>query len=46
MGSGETTDKGYINQRGVLARRAALVDELYSPADAPDIVTLPPPLRP
>ena len=43
MGSGETTDKGYINQRGVLARRAALVDALYSPADAPDIVTLPPP---
>ncbi len=26
----EITDKGYINQRAVLERRAALVDELYS----------------
>jgi feruloyl-CoA synthase len=30
---GETTDKGSINQRAVLARRAALVEELY--ADPP-----------
>lgn len=30
----EITDKGYINQRGVLARRAALVERLY--ADEPD----------
>ena len=27
---GEITDKGYTNQRAVLTRRAALVDELYS----------------
>ena len=27
---GETTDKGSINQRAVLARRAALVEELYT----------------
>ena len=26
----EITDKGYINQRAVLERRAALVDKLYS----------------
>jgi feruloyl-CoA synthase len=30
---GETTDKGSINQRAVLARRAALIEELY--ADPP-----------
>ena len=31
----EITDKGYINQRAVLARRAALVQRLYAePADA------------
>ena len=28
--AGEITDKGYINQRAVLERRAALVEELYS----------------
>jgi len=33
----EITDKGYINQRAVLERRAALVERLYS--DAPDVVT-------
>jgi feruloyl-CoA synthase len=27
--AGEVTDKGYVNQRAVLARRAALVDQLY-----------------
>ena len=27
--AGEITDKGYINQRAVLERRAALVDALY-----------------
>ena len=30
----EITDKGYINQRAVLARRAAAVDELYSGSEA------------
>jgi len=29
LDAGEMTDKGSINQRAVLARRAALVDELY-----------------
>ncbi|MCW5622536.1 MAG: feruloyl-CoA synthase [Burkholderiales bacterium] len=28
--AGEITDKGYINQRAVLTRRAALVEELFS----------------
>ena len=35
MDAGEITDKGYLNQRAVLARRAALVEALYAePADA------------
>jgi feruloyl-CoA synthase len=35
--AGEITDKGYLNQRAVLAKRAALVERLYAdppPADA------------
>ncbi len=35
LDAGEATDKGSINQRAVLGRRAALVDELYAkPASA------------
>ena len=35
MAAGEITDKGYINQRLTLARRAADVEALYAkPADA------------
>ena len=35
LDAGEATDKGSINQRAVLTRRAALVDELYArPASA------------
>ena len=30
LDAGEATDKGSINQRAVLARRAALVEELYA----------------
>jgi feruloyl-CoA synthase len=33
----EITDKGYLNQRAALERRAALVERLYS--DAPDVIT-------
>ncbi|HXZ91353.1 MAG TPA: feruloyl-CoA synthase, partial [Burkholderiales bacterium] len=33
----EITDKGYMNQRAVLARRAALVEKLY--AGGPDVIT-------
>ena len=37
--AGEITDKGYVNQRLVLARRSAEVDALYaSPTDARVIV--------
>lgn len=32
--AGEITDKGYINQRAVLTRRAALVEQLYSGSGA------------
>ena len=35
--AGEITDKGYINQRAVLDRRAALVERLHG-ADAPDVI--------
>ena len=33
LDAGEMTDKGSINQRAVLKRRAALVDELYSSSE-------------
>jgi len=33
MDAGEITDKGYLNQRRVLERRAALVRALYDDAD-------------
>ena len=33
----EITDKGYINQRAVLERRAALVEKLYS--DSPEVIS-------
>lgn len=41
IGNGETTDKGYVNQRGVLSRRAHLVDELYASRPGPGVVSLP-----
>ncbi|CAN1554021.1 CaiC Acyl-CoA synthetases (AMP-forming)/AMP-acid ligases II [Rhabdaerophilaceae bacterium] len=34
----EITDKGSINQRAVLTRRAALVEELYSNPHSPDVI--------
>jgi feruloyl-CoA synthase len=34
----EITDKGYINQRAVLERRAALVDQLYAAPPAPEVI--------
>ena len=36
--AGEITDKGYINQRAVLERRAALVEKLYATPAAPEII--------
>ncbi|QRP47636.1 feruloyl-CoA synthase [Amycolatopsis sp. FDAARGOS 1241] len=38
LDAGEITDKGYLNQRRVLARRAALVERLY--ADEPDVAVI------
>ena len=35
----EITDKGYVNQRDVLMRRAALVDTLRADGD-PDVIVL------
>jgi len=34
------TDKGSINQRAVLERRAALVDELYREPLSPRVITI------
>ena len=38
--AGEITDKGYINQRAVLARRADLVERLYAAPADDDVVTI------
>jgi feruloyl-CoA synthase len=38
LDAGEMTDKGSINQRAVLTRRAKLVQELYAPTSAPHII--------
>jgi feruloyl-CoA synthase len=37
--AGEITDKGYINQRAVLERRAALVEQLYASLASPDVIS-------
>jgi feruloyl-CoA synthase len=39
---GEITDKGYINQRAVLERRAALVDAIYHPSPHPGVIDIEP----
>ncbi|HEV2854618.1 MAG TPA: feruloyl-CoA synthase [Thermoanaerobaculia bacterium] len=36
--TGEITDKGYVNQRAVLTRRAALVERLYGDAADPELI--------
>jgi len=38
LDAGEMTDKGSINQRAVLARRAALVDALYANPPGPEVI--------
>jgi feruloyl-CoA synthase len=38
LDAGEMTDKGSINQRAVLSRRARLVEALYAPESAPHII--------
>jgi feruloyl-CoA synthase len=39
MAAGEITDKGYVNQRLVLQRRAADVEALYAAGSSPRIIT-------
>jgi len=36
----ELTDKGYINQRAGLERRAALVEKLYADTPGDDVIVL------
>jgi feruloyl-CoA synthase len=38
MDAGEITDKGYVNQRAVLDRRADLVDRLYAEEAAHGVI--------
>jgi feruloyl-CoA synthase len=38
--AGEITDKGYINQRAGLERRAALVEKLYAEHPGEDVIIL------
>ena len=40
LGSGEITDKAYVNQRAVLKNRAALVDELYRQSVSPRVIAI------
>jgi len=37
--AGEITDKGYVNQRAVLERRAALVEKLYANPLPSEVIT-------
>lgn len=38
--AGEITDKGYLNQRAVLTRRAALVERLHDGTTHPDVIVI------
>jgi feruloyl-CoA synthase len=40
LDAGEATDKGSINQRAVLGRRAGLVEELYATPPSANIITI------
>jgi len=40
LDAGEATDKGSINQRAVLTRRAALVEELYSGLPSANVIAI------
>jgi feruloyl-CoA synthase len=40
LDAGEITDKGSLNQRAVLQRRAAIVEELYAPELSPRILRI------
>ena len=36
----EITDKGYLNQRAVVERRAAEIDRLYADAPGPEVIPI------
>jgi feruloyl-CoA synthase len=40
LDAGEATDKGSINQRAVLSRRAALVEELYADTPSANVIAI------
>jgi len=40
LDGGEITDKGSLNQRNILERRAALVEELYLAEPGPQVLRL------
>jgi feruloyl-CoA synthase len=40
LDAGEATDKGSINQRAVLSRRAAMVEELYAAPPSADVIAI------
>ena len=40
LDAGEMTDKGSINQRAVLSRRAGLVAELYAPVPSARVIVI------
>ena len=40
LDAGEATDKGSINQRAVLSRRAALVNELYANQPSANVIAI------
>jgi feruloyl-CoA synthase len=40
LDAGEMTDKGSINQRAVLGRRAAEVEDLYSKTPSPRVISI------
>ena len=45
MDAGEITDKGYVNQRAVLERRAHAVEALYAEPPGPDVIVVDAPAR-
>ncbi len=40
LDAGEVTDKGSLNQRTILDRRAALVEEIYAPVPSPHVLCI------
>jgi feruloyl-CoA synthase len=40
LDAGEMTDKGSINQRAVLSRRAAQVEQLYAKEASPSVIVI------